>query len=385
MNKKVYPTDIVESTVEYHLTQNSTKSQVIYITVILAFIVAIALLPFVYINITVQGGGIVRPVTEKTEVKALVSGRVANVFIENEQQVLEGDTVLIVQSDKLSSQHNLLQKQIKEKRDFISDLEKLVILKASTFNSDKYQGEYFKFKEQITQVKNKRKKAKRELDRNKVLLEQEFISKKEYDDLNYQYLLADNEYNLTVTNQLSVWKSDLSRCRSTMEDLKSQLEQLQKEQEFYVIKAPVTGTIEQFAGIYEGTNIQSGQIIAGISPETDLIAEVYISPKDIGYLKEGTPLNIQVDAFNYNDWGMIKGEIINISDDYILLENQPVFKIRCKMEQNQLSLRNGITGDVKKGMTIRARFLLAKRSLYQLLFDNVNDWLNPAQNNNSKK
>ena len=158
-----------------------------------------------------------------------------------------------------------------------------------------------------------------------------------------------------------------------------------KEQEFYVIKAPVTVTIEQFAGIYEGTNIQSGQIIAGISPETDLIAEVYISPKDIGYLKEGTPLNIQVGAFNYNGWGMIKGEIINISDDYILLENQPVFKIRCKMERNQLSLRNGITGDVKKGMTIRARFLLAKRSLYQLLFDNVNDWLNPAQNNNSKK
>ena len=67
-------------------------------------------------NVTVQGVGIVRSVTEKTEVKALVSGRGANVFIENEQQVLEGDTVLIVQSDKLSSQRNLLQKQIKEKR-----------------------------------------------------------------------------------------------------------------------------------------------------------------------------------------------------------------------------------------------------------------------------
>jgi len=383
MSNKFYPTEITDNTTEYHLAKNSIKSQIIYIIVVLVFIIAIVLLPFIYVNVTVQGGGIVRPVTEKTEVKALVSGRIANVFIVNEQHVFKGDTILIVQSDKLSSQYSLLQKQIQEKEDFISDLEKLVILRASTFRSDKYQGEYFKFKEQITQIKNKRKKAKRELDRNQVLLEQEFISKKEYDDLKYQYTLSENEYNILVTNQLSVWKSDLSRYRSTLEDLKSQLEQLQKEQEFYVIKAPVTGTIEQFAGIYEGTNIQAGQTIAGISPETDLVAEVYISPKDIGYLKEGTLLNIQVDAFNYNDWGMIKGEIIDISDDYILVQDQPVFKIRCKMEQNQLRLRNGITGKVKKGMTIRARFLLAKRSLYQLLFDNVNDWINPALSSNS--
>jgi len=379
----IYSKNFSEGTIEYLLSKNSTKSQVIYITVVLAFIVAMVLLPFIFVNVTVQGGGIVRPVTEKTEVKALVSGRVAKVFIVDAQQVFKGDTLLLIQSDKLNSQYAFIKKQITETEGFISDLEKLVILKASTFVSGKYQGEYLKFKKQITQVKNKRKKAKLELDRNEILLEQEFISRKEYNDLKYRYTLAQDEYEVTVTNQLSIWKSDLSRYRSTLEDLKSQLEQLQKEQDFYVIQAPVTGTIEQFAGIYEGTNIQAGQTIAGISPETDLIAEVYITPKDIGYLKEGTPLNIQVDAFNYNDWGMIQGEIMDISDDYVLVENQPVFKIRCKMEQNQLSLRNGITGEIKKGMTVRARFLLAKRSLYQLLFDNVNDWLNPALSNNS--
>ncbi len=381
MSNKLYPAEIIESTVEYHLAKNSTKSQVIYITVILAFVIAIVSLPFIYVNITVQGSGIVRPVTEKTEVKALVSGRVSGIFIKDGQAVQKGDTMLIIQSAKLTSQYALLEKQKQENENYIADLKKLVILKASTFKSDKYQGEYFRFKDKITQVKNKRKKAKRELDRNKVLLEQEFISKKEYDDLKYQYTLADNEYNITVTNQLSIWKSDLSRYKPSLEDLKSQIEQLQKEQEYYLVIAPVTGTIEQFAGIYEGTNIQAGRTITGISPETDLIAEVYVTPKDIGYLNEGSKLNIQVDAFNYNDWGMIKGEITDISDDYILIENQPIFKIRCKMEKDYLFLRNGLKGNIKKGMTIRARFILTERSLYRLLFDNVNDWLNPVENN----
>lgn len=380
MSNKLYTTDIVESTIEYHLEKNSTKSQIIYIVVILAFIMGIVSLPLIYVNVTVQGAGIVRPVTEKTEVKALVSGRISSIFIKDGQTVQKGDTIIIIQSAKLTSQYSLLEKQKQETENYIKDLEKLVILKASTFKSNKYQGEYFKFKEQIAQVKNKRKKAKQELDRNKTLLEQEFISKKEYDDLKYQYTLVDNEYNVIVSNQLSIWKSDLSRYRLSFEDTKSQIEQLQKEQEYYIVKAPVTGTIEQFTGVYEGTNIQAGQTITGISPETDLIAEVYVTPKDIGYLNKGNKLNIQVDAFNYNDWGMIEGEITEISDDYILVENHPVFKIRCKMEKHFLSLQNGVSGNLKKGMTIRARFILTERSLYQLLFDNVNDWLNPAEN-----
>jgi len=65
------------------------------------------------------------------------------------------------------------------------------------------------------------------------------------------------------------------------------------------------------------------------------------------------------------------------------MDNQPVFKIRCKLHDTKLRLTNGVTGQVKKGMTVRARFLLAERSLYQLLFDNINDWLNPTQVNNS--
>ncbi|NOQ24281.1 MAG: HlyD family efflux transporter periplasmic adaptor subunit [Bacteroidales bacterium] len=378
MNNKIYPVDIVETTVEYHLAKNSTKSQIIYIIVILAFVIAIVSLPFIYVNVTVQGSGIVRPVTEKTEVKALVSGRISSIYIKDGQNVQKDDTLIIIQSAKLTSQYSLLEKQKQEAGNYIEDLKKLVILKTSTFKTGKYQGEYYKFKEKIIQVKNKRKKAKRELNRNETLLEQEFISKKEYDDLKYQYTLVGNEYNIMVTNQLSIWKSDLSRNNSLLNELKSQIEQLQKEQEYYVIKAPVTGTIEQFNGIYEGTNIQAGQTISGISPETDLIAEVYVTSKDIGYLSKGSKLNIQVDAFNYNYWGMIKGEITEISDDYVLVENQPVFKIKCKMEKYYLSLRNGVAGDLKKGMTIHARFLLTERSLYQLMFDNVNDWLNPA-------
>jgi hypothetical protein len=61
------------------------------------------------------------------------------------------------------------------------------------------------------------------------------------------------------------------------------------------------------------------------------------------------------------------------------MNNTPMFRIRCTMDRNYLSLKNGIKGYMKKGMTVRARFIIAERSLFQMLYQSTDDWLNPAQ------
>ena len=162
-----------------------------------------------------------------------------------------------------------------------------------------------------------------------------------------------------------------------MKDLLSQREQIEKERELYAIK--IARTVEQFSGISIGSYVQAGQSLAVISPDTELIVEVYVMPDDIGLLSIGTNANIQIDAFNYNQWGLISGTIKEISDDFILVNNQPVFRVRCRLHQRYLQLKNGYKGYLKKGMTVRSRFLITERSLFQLLYDNIDDWLNPLQ------
>ena len=53
------------------------------------------------------------------------------------------------------------------------------------------------------------------------------------------------------------------------------------------------------------------------------------------------------------------------------------FKARCIMDKNYLQLKNGYKGQIGKGMTLTARFYLLGRTLWQLLFDRVDDWFNP--------
>ena len=150
-----------------------------------------------------------------------------------------------------------------------------------------------------------------------------------------------------------------------------------EEKRQYRVTAPVTGTIQQFSGMQAGNFVSPGQQIAQIITQDSLLVEVYVSPADIGMLSVGMPVRFQIDAFNYNQWGLAEGAITNIAKDVSMLEGQPQFLVQCQLSQNSLQLKNGYEGQLKKGMTLTARFQLSRRSLYQLLYDKVDDWVNP--------
>ena len=132
------------------------------------------------------------------------------------------------------------------------------------------------------------------------------------------------------------------------------------------------------AARYAAGSIQAGEIICSLSPGGEMLAECYVSTRDIGMLKPGQTARFMIDAFDYNYFGVVTGQISSIDNDFILLDKSPVFKVRCRLNQEQLSLKNGYHGKLKKGMHFQARFAVKNRTLWQLLYDTADDWLNPA-------
>jgi HlyD family secretion protein len=86
-----------------------------------------------------------------------------------------------------------------------------------------------------------------------------------------------------------------------------------------------------------------------------------------------------MDAFNYNQWGLLEGKVIDIDNNITIQDNQAYFKVRCSLNSKNIQLKSGYRTLVSKGMTLTTRYTIAKRSLYELLFDKVDDWLNPKQ------
>jgi len=160
-------------------------------------------------------------------------------------------------------------------------------------------------------------------------------------------------------------------------EYKNEILNLQNEKRNYMIIAPISGHIVNFSGIQSGGFVTTGESLASISPDEKIIAENLVPPKDIGYLKNGMPVVFQIDAYNYNQWGLASGEITEISDEVYLVNNQPFFRVRSSLNQSYLTLKNGYEGKLKKGLTTTARFRITKRTLAQMLFDKTDDWLNP--------
>jgi HlyD family secretion protein len=391
MQKQIFPPSIIENTTQTYLSRISTRNQLIYSILVISIVIFSLATPFIALDISIQSTGIIRTSTERNEIKSIVAGKITQVHIRENQKITQGQNLFTLQVEDLETRARLNWKTRVEKSQFVSDLTRLV--KLDTFNlfylsgliTPLYQQQFSELKFQLNENLRQQKRVKKELNIDKSLYQDKVIARREYEDRADAYQKLKNEFILILETQLSRWQADLASHHQEIAELQTQAKQIKQEKDLYVIKAPIAGTIQELSGKYADSPIQTGEVLGIISPDSTLLAECYVSPKDIGYLKKGMECNFQIDAFNYNEWGLLSGKITDIANDFVLLDKLPIFKVRCQIKQNYLVLKNGYRGYLKKGMTIRARFVVARRTLWQIIWDKADKWLNPTQNEMAKK
>lgn len=388
MQRQLHPPTVIEHTTEAYLPQVTVKGQLIYCTVALAIVAALGSLPFIHTEVSVQSNGIIRPVAERNELRPLVAGTVAEVLVRDNQPVRQGQPMIRLQTEVLETKLRLNRSQQAEKLLNIRDLERLVrsdrtaLLTISGLQSPLVRQQYEQFRFLLTENRQTQQKRKREMDVTRQLYQDEVLARQEFEDKEYTYKTVVAQYASEVERQVSDWQASLTQQQLALNELRAQERQLHNERDLHTIKAPVAGTVSQLAGRYAGSFVQPGEVLGVVSPDSNLLVECYVSPKDIGLLRPGMVARMQVDAFDYNQWGLVEGKVAEVSNDIVVMENgpssrQPVFKVKCRLSQNFLTLKEGYKGYLKKGMTLRARFVITRRSLFDLLYDNADDLLNP--------
>ena len=383
MAQQLHPAEVIEYTTEAYLPQVSVRGQVIYIAVVLTALAALLALPFIRTEVSVQSTGVVRSKAERNELRPLIGGTLAQIMVHENQSVSLGQPLFQFQTDILDSKLRLVRAQQAEKKLYLSDLAQLVSARGSErtvsgLKSPLYRQQYEQYIFQQAELAETQRKRKRELDVNQKLFAEKVIAQQELEDKEFASTTAQAQYRSLIERQISDWQTALSQYRMSLDELNAQEQQLLKEKEQCTIKAPVAGSVSQLAGKYAGSYVQAGEVLGVISPDANLLVECYISTKDIGLLRPGMKARMQVDAYDYNQWGMAEGTITSISNDITVTEQQQTFfKVKCLLKQDHLALKQGIKGYLKKGMTLRAHFVVTERSLYDLLYDKADDWLNP--------
>jgi len=89
-NSNILPEDWIDDSLENYLYHHTTKSHIIYVVVVLAVSAALISLPFIYVDITVNGSGIIRPTAERSTITASVSEIVDSVFVHEGDKLIKG-------------------------------------------------------------------------------------------------------------------------------------------------------------------------------------------------------------------------------------------------------------------------------------------------------
>lgn len=374
---KLFPPEIIENSTQQHFVDFHTTSKILYIIVVIVILIVFAALPFINIDITIQNRGIIRSLSENNLLQLIVNGEIESISIYENKMIEKGDTLIKLKTDKIDDQISLLEQKIYENNRFFEDLSRLYSQQYEKLETAIYVAEYNEFLSKVNEIETKI-----------ILLEKEFSTSQQlfYEDVipEMEFLREKNSYDgalsqlaFTKEQYFNKWQIEQTRLKLEKLDFVNSIFQLKNEKKNYNLVAPICGTISQFSGVQVGSFINAGQTIAFISPNQELIVECYIAPSGIGYIKEGQEVLFQLDAFNYNQWGLAHGKVKDISTDISMINENAVIRVRCSIDEEYLQLKNGFKGQLKKGMTLTGRFYLTERSLWHLLFDKFDNWLNP--------
>lgn len=377
--KKIFPKDILEHSLEIHRFKNMRRSKAIYFVLLLGFSMLLLIMPLVQIDIYSATPGMIRPNKERNIVTSPIDAKVVSVLVSENTRVQTGDSILLLDDSFIKKEIASIQKKIDTTKMFISDLYYLSRyddFRHDSIRSNLYKSEYRRHSQKIKDLQRRMAQNASHYKRQQTLFHKGVIAKTTFQKSTYELELSRNRLSFYRDQQKNIWEKELKQLHEDLNELHILLLLRSEEKNKYLIKASVKGSIQHFQGIEVGNFIRAGSRIAEISPETELVVECFIPPADIGLIETDDVVKFQIDAFPHHQWGVVNGRVLEINGDVSVIDKTPAFRVTCSLNETVLFLNEKTLGKLRKGMTLSARFLIAKRSLLQLLSDKITDWHN---------
>lgn len=357
----------------------------IYTSILLLVISFVFAIFFIRADVVVTVPGVARPLHERSEIKATATGKLKTVLCKEGERVTKNSLIAEITNEELKIRDKFLDQEITGNQKKVHDL-RLLTRSSNTFSTIRLEQIITApIRQQVLLLRNRLEELagpiavlEQELATNNLLLAGKIIAPRDAfiktKELERQLALR----KTLPSEQLLNWEIELETAIRNNRDHKNTKAQLSAEADRYRIKAPVNGFIQYISDKYPGVTIREGEPLCSISPDTTLIAECFVPTHQAGTLAPDQRVRFQIGAFDYNYFGTLTGKVLTIDEDYSLQENKGIYKVKCRFDQTTLSLKNGFKGHLKKGMSFQCSFIIGRRSIFQLLYDQLYNWFNPA-------
>jgi HlyD family secretion protein len=163
-------------------------------------------------------------------------------------------------------------------------------------------------------------------------------------------------------------------------ELNSQLEQARVNLEYQELRAPIDGVVFDLQARGPGFVANTSEPILKIVPGEGLIASVFITNQDIGFVQEGMDVDVRIDSFPFSEFGDVTGTVTQIGSDALPPnEIYPFYRFPATVElETQYLEVNGNRVPLQSGMSVTTNIIVRDRrviTLFSELFTNTWDSL----------
>tara|TARA_B100000674_G_scaffold499252_1_gene543260 strand:- start:6548 stop:7639 length:1092 start_codon:yes stop_codon:yes gene_type:complete len=333
----------------HSLTLRQTPKWAQSLIIILSLFGASALLASFIIRIdeVITVSGSLRPFSGTGEIKAPVTATLESVMVSEGDLVEKGQVLAIYDTRRATiNKTNLIEQIALTKQSLKQNLALKNIQKESLIRA-------FEFSKDIAA-------------RYKTLSEQGATSEishlnqeKSLEDLKSQLSMLDqqiDETTLQYNQRLQTLRTDLSRTQLLLDNT--------------IVKAPTSGTVFELTA--KDNQIASlGETLMEIIPNNAAKAQVFVSNRDIGFVRLGQQTRVRVDAYPFTKFGDIKGSISSIGADVLEPDetsNSYRFPVTINLSSTVLKSQ-GLDLPLKPGMSVQANLKLREKRLISLLTD----------------
>lgn len=196
-------------------------------------------------------------------------------------------------------------------------------------------------------------------------IEQQIISQ--------QGVLSEARYALRAVNPAR--DRELSQLRQQIAQLEESRTGLQAASS-YVVRSPVSGQITALQG-HVGQSLNPNVPVIVIVPDgAELMATLLVPTRSAGFISTGQDVNLLVDAFPYQKFGVQSGQLTEISEtpyrpgelDAPVPYEQPVYRVKVSLIKSTVTAY-GDEVSLKPSMTLQGDIITDRRSLIEWMLD----------------
>jgi membrane fusion protein, adhesin transport system len=345
---------------------------------------------FASVNAVVRGLGRIEPRTATQTIQNLEGGIVEQILVTEGDIVEEGQLLALMDDtafrsgfDELSGRADLLEMQILRlvaeagpASDPVLDFPPDLVARApdaAQVEQDLFRARVTQFRETLAILEEILAARSAELALLEPMAERGAVSGSD--------LIRARQAVLEVRQQITELRTGfeagrvqaLSELQGELAQIRQQLRIRAAQVERAELRAPTRGVVNRVVVQTAGGVVAPGGPILEILPLDDaLVVAGRIAPSDIGPVFVGMPANVKLTAYDYRDYGSIRGEVVHVSADTVTDPEtnppEPFFEITVALQSQSLT---GPEGEVfvRPGMLAEIELDAGERTVFHYLFN----------------